>query len=462
MEGWSGGRLWSDEGEARSAFGAAPSARPTLAAAPRPAAPGARRSTMNIEIVTIGDELLLGLTIDGNAAWLARALAGHGVSVVRRATVGDDAEAIADAVSQAMARTGGVITTGGLGPTADDLTKPAIAALFGRSLRLDEARWERLRARWRERARPGEIPEANKQQVMIPEGARVLDNRHGSAPGIFVEDDAGRWVAMLPGVPREMRGLYDEELLPLLLPRLVGERAVVRSRTIRTTGVPESQLPHLLGDRAQGVESLSLAYLPGEQGVDLRLTVRGLPPAESDARLLRGDALLRERVGVYVYGEGSTDLAQVVLESCRGRGLRIAVAESCTGGLLGARLTAIAGSSDVFLGGVIAYDNAVKTAMLGVEPSLLAAAGAVSEEVASAMARGARARTGASLGVGITGVAGPGGGTPDKPVGQVWLAIDIEGDIRCWGGRLIGDRAEVRFRATQAALDMIRRALLPG
>ena len=413
---------------------------------------------MRLEVVTIGDELLLGFTIDTNAAWLARELAGDGIAVAQRASVGDDAEGIAAAVREALARTGGVITTGGLGPTADDMTKPAIAALFGRAMHFDAARWEALRALWRARGRPGEPPESNRQQVMIPAGATVLENRHGTAPGIYLEDGDGRWVAMLPGVPREMRGMFDDALRPLLRARLGAARTVVRSRTVRTTGIAESQLPERLGDAARGVDGMSLAYLPGQEGVDLRLTVRGVAPEAADARLGAGAALLRERVGPYAYAEGGTDLAEVVLAACRAHGWRLAVAESCTGGLLGARLTAIAGSSDVLLGGVIAYDNAVKVGALDVDAGLLVADGAVSEAVARAMAAGVRARLGADVGIGITGVAGPGGGSEAKPVGTVWIAVDVRGSVRTYGGRLIGDRAEVRYRATQAALDLVRRA----
>lgn len=414
---------------------------------------------MNIELLTIGDELLLGLTIDTNAAWLARHLAADGVSIVQRATVGDDAERIASAVREALDRTGAVITTGGLGPTADDMTKPAIAALFGRRLVFDEERWEQLRQLWRERGRPGELPESNRQQVMIPDGARVLTNRHGTAPAIFLEDERGRWVAMLPGVPREMRGIFAEELQPLVRERAGGGSAVVRTRTIRTTGIAESQLPPVLGDAARGVDGMSLAYLPGQEGIDLRLTIRDVPGDEADARLEAGAALLAERVGRHVYGEGDTDLAAVVLDACRARGWHIAVAESCTGGLLGGRLSAIPGASDVFLGGVIAYDNAVKREQLGVSPATLDSVGAVSEAVAREMATGVRARFGSQVGIGITGIAGPGGGSAEKPVGLVWIAVDIEGTVRTFGGRLVGDRAEVRYRATQAALDIVRRML---
>jgi len=415
---------------------------------------------MNIEIVSIGDELLLGLTIDTNAVWLGRQLAERGVSVVRRATVGDDVADIVAAVREALERTGAVITTGGLGPTSDDLTNRAIAAVFGRELRLDDALWEALQLRWRELGRPGEIPEANKQQVMIPEGARVLANRHGSAPGVFIEDERGRWVAMLPGIPREMRGLCHDELLPIVQERLGDVLRVVRSRTLRTTGVAESKLPDLLGDAARGVDGMPLAYLPGQEGVDLRLTVRDASPEDADLRLRRGVDLLLQRVGEFAYAEERVDMAEVVLDACRARSLTVALAESCTGGMLGERLTAIPGSSDVLRGGVIAYANAVKQSALGVREATLESVGAVSEETAREMAAGARTRLAADIGIGITGIAGPGGGTPDKPVGQVCIAVDVQGTARSFGGRLIGDRAEIRFRATQIALDMVRRALM--
>src|SRR5687767_4442666 len=196
---------------------------------------------MVVEIVTIGDELLLGETIDINAVWLARELGAVGISVVRRTTVGDGAGAISAAVREALYRTGGVITTGGLGPTSDDRTRPAIAALFGRELRHDDAIWQGLRTLWRERGRTGEPPESNRQQALVPEGATVLHNRHGTAPGLLLEDEEGRWVAMLPGVPREMKGLMSDELLPRLRERTSDNRLVIRSLTLRTTAIAESQ-----------------------------------------------------------------------------------------------------------------------------------------------------------------------------------------------------------------------------
>src|SRR5687768_17512315 len=423
---------------------------------------------MRIESIAIGDELLLGFTIDTNHAHLARELAATGISVVRRTTVGDVAEDIADAVRDAIERTGGVITTGGLGPTSDDRTKESIAAVFGRDMRLDEEILASLEKRWRDRGWPGPLPTANRQQAMIPEGARILVNRHGSAPGIWLEDDRGRWVAMLPGVPREMRAMLADQLIPRLAARLGllsegsgSSSSVIASRTLRTTGIAESALADLLGNLGRSVDGLAPAFLPAVEGVDIRLTSTGLSGAEASQKLSGAFVKLRDVIGRYVYAEGGVDLAEVVLDECRARNVRIAVAESCTGGLLGARITAIPGASDVFLGGVLAYDNSVKTEILGVDASVLASHGAVSEPVALAMAQGVRARLSSDFGISITGVAGPGGGTPEKPVGTVWIAID-GATTRAVGLRLIGDRAEIRQRAAQAALDMLRRQLQSG
>ena len=415
---------------------------------------------MHIEVVTIGDELLLGYTIDTNAAHLARTLAGEGVEISRRTTVGDTADAIAAAVREGLDRAGAVITTGGLGPTSDDLTKPSIAALFGRGMVLDEEHLAWMEQRFaRLFQRP--MPAANRQQAMLPEGARKLRNNHGSAPGIWLEDDRGRWVAMLPGVPREMRGMLADTLAPLIRERLGDDRRVVRSRTLRTTGIGES----FIADRVASlgaIEDAGLAYLPNAEGTDLRLTVRDARPADAERRLAAAAERLRTVVGDAIYGEDGADLAAVVLDLCRERKLTISVAESCTGGLLGARLTAIPGSSDVVVGGVIAYSNALKASLLAVPSPMLAKHGAVSDPVVRAMASGARAATGAAMGLAITGIAGPGGGTDEKPVGTVWIACDLDGVVESRRLRLIGDRAEIRQRAAQAALEMARRRMLYG
>lgn len=421
---------------------------------------------MKVEVVTIGDELLLGFTVDTNAAHLARELAAIGVEIVRRTTVGDAADEISSAVGAALERSDGVITTGGLGPTSDDMTKPSIAALFGRQMVRDESIVHWLHERWAKMGRKGAIPESNFAQAMLPEGAEIIPNAHGSAPGVWLENERGRWVAMLPGVPREMKEMLATELIPKLSRRVSDSAAgaapnVIVSWTVRTTGIAESALADLLGEYSRSIDGLAPAFLPGIEGVDVRLTVRDAKSDAAIAHLERAVAKLREAIGRYVYGEGSTDLAAVVLEICRAEGIRVAVAESCTGGLLGERITAVPGSSDVFLGGVLAYDNSVKIGMLGVNDELLALSGAVSEEVAMAMARGVRDRLNADVGIAITGIAGPGGGTPEKPVGTVWIAIDgrVSG---ARGLRLIGDRGEIRHRAAQAALDFLRQKLQSG
>ncbi len=413
---------------------------------------------MKIEVVTIGDELLLGYTIDTNAAHLARALAAEGVEIERRTTCGDAPESIASAVREALDRSGAVITTGGLGPTSDDLTKPSIAALFGRAMVLDESHLEWMQERWRTRFnRP--MPESNRQQAMLPEGARKLVNHHGSAPGIWLEDERGRWIAMLPGVPREMRGMLADTLLPLIRARAGDAGTVVRSRTLRTTGIGESHIADLV-DGIEGGVGIGLAYLPNADGTDLRLTVRNVGAVTADESLAQASERLRTVVGDFVYGEDTTDLATVVLELCRARAVSVAVAESCTGGMLGMRLTAVPGSSDVMRGGVIAYDNSVKERLLGVSGAVLREHGAVSEEVARAMATGARAALGADAALAITGIAGPEGGTEDKPVGTVWIALDYRGDVQARRFAMVGDRAEIRHRSAQAALEMLRRKLL--
>ncbi len=416
---------------------------------------------MNVELVTIGDELLLGFTIDTNAAHISRTLAEAGILVVRRGTVADDPAAIVGALRDALDRTGAVITTGGLGPTSDDLTIPSVAQLLGRRLELNEAVLAGIEERFRSYGY-ATMPSNNRQQAMLPEDARVLENHHGSAPGIFVEDERGRWVATLPGVPREMRGMLADTLLPILIERM--ERSgtpatVVRSRTLRTTGIGESALAESLGDLAKGFPGLPLAYNPKWQGTDLRLTVTGFSQVEADVRLADAAGRLFALCGRYVYGEGDDDLAAVVLEKLRSRSWRLATAESCTGGMLGARITAIPGSSDVYAGGIVAYDNAVKIRELGVPDELIASQGAVSEAVARAMAEGVCRRFGTEVGVSITGIAGPGGGTGEKPVGTVWIAVQLGGEVKALGRKFIGDREEIRLRATQAALDLIRRGL---
>ncbi len=415
---------------------------------------------MKLEVLTIGTELVLGHTLDTNAADIARALAAAGGEVVRHTSVPDRPPAIRAALAEALERTGFVIATGGLGPTRDDMTKVVAAELFGRPLQLDEAVLRQLEARFRRFGRP--MPEVNRSQAQVPQGATVLPNPRGTAPGLWLEDAKGRVVVLLPGVPREMRGLLVEEVLPRFTARLAhdGEPPrVVQSRTIRTTGVPESALAERMGDIEDELTPLTFAYLPGEDGVDLRLTAWSLPPADAAARLDAGERVVRERAGEHVYGVDGQDLAAVVLEALRASRRRLAAAESCTGGLVGARLTAVPGASDVFVGGVVAYDDGVKRTLLDVPADVLQVHGAVSEETVRAMAAGARRRFDVATSVAVTGIAGPTGGTPEKPVGTVWLAASVGDDIRALRRVFPGDRDEIRNRSAQAVLDLLRRQL---
>ena len=368
--------------------------------------------------------------------------------VVRRTAVADTPTRFAHAVDAALTRTGAVITTGGLGPTRDDMTKKVVAELFGLAAPLRRrpsgTSWPNAGAGW-----AASWSGANRCQAEVPDGATVLPNRWGTAPGLWLEGAAGI-VIMLPGVPREMRKLMEHEVLPRL--RAGSGDRVTRSTVVRTTSIPESTLGARVGPVEDELRPLTLAYLPSVQGVDLRLTAWDLAPAEADRLLAAGGLRLRAVAGDHAYGSGEEDLAAIGLAALRARGWRLAVAESCTGGLLGARITAIPGSSDVFVGGAICYADALKTALVGVDSDLIARHGAVSVEVAQAMASGASARFGAEVGVGITGIAGPGGGSEDKPVGTVcfgWVAGNLRESARVV---FPGSRQEIRERATQLAL----------
>jgi nicotinamide-nucleotide amidase len=408
-----------------------------------------------IELVAIGNELLLGHTLDTNGADIARTLAALGVEIVRRSAVPDRPGDIAAAVGEALRRTGAVITTGGLGPTRDDVSKKVVAELYGMPLDFDEAVWSDIVARFARARRTPAV--SNRGQAEVPRGATVLRNRWGTAPGLWLEGPPGLTI-MLPGVPIEMRQLLEFEVGPRLAARAAG--GVVRSLVVRTTAIPESTLAERMGEVEAEIAPLTLAYLPGTHGVDLRLTAWRVDPAEADRRLRQAADLVTARAGEHVYGEGDADLAAVVLERARRAKLTLGAAESCTGGLVGGRLTDIPGSSDVFMGAVVCYADRLKTELLQVPAALIGAHGAVSGEVACAMAEGARRRLGVDLALAVTGIAGPGGGSADKPVGTVWFGVASPKGTDTRRIVFLGSRREVRERATQTALYLLDRRLL--
>ncbi len=401
---------------------------------------------MDAELVTIGTELLLGFTLDTNSAFLGQALGAIGVRLTRRSTVPDESGSIRAAVAEALARTGLVIVSGGLGPTHDDVTKHAVAELFQAPLEFDPAIWDHLVTRF---ARMGRVLAGrNRCQAEVPRGARVLPNPRGTAPGLWLSSGPGE-VILLPGVPHEFRGLVEEEVVPGLAAR--GQGDVVRSLVIRTTGIAESALADRLAPITSDLAPLTLASLPGLDGVDLRLTAWDLPPEEADRRLAGTGQRIRELAGDHGYGTGEEDLAALFLDECRGAGLRVGVAESCTGGMLGARITGVPGASDVFAGGVIAYADAIKEE-LGVPGRILDLHGAVGEETAGEMARALRKRFQVDLAIAITGIAGPGGGSEAKPVGLVCFGIADPDATRTHKLIFPGSRHNVRARACQFAL----------
>ncbi len=351
--------------------------------------------------------------------------------------------------------TGAVITTGGLGPTRDDITKKIVADLFGAPLEFDETIWASLLARF---ARAGRTPvQSNRSQAEVPRGATILPNRWGTAPGTVArrgtrarDSPAGRPV-------RDANAARASGRSPVRPTR--GRRHHPLRGRAHHAAIPESTLAERIGEIEQDVAPLSLAYLPGLDGVDLRLTAWSLPSDEADRRLRAGAPLLHERAGDFAYGEGDDDLAALVLDAARATGVRIGAAESCTGGLVGERLTEIPGSSDVFMGAVVCYDNALKISLLGVPAALIEAEGAVSEGVARAMAEGARRALAVDLSVAVTGIAGPGGGTETKPVGTVWLAMSHGGETVARRSLFLGNRHDIRQRAAQAALFMMLKRL---
>ncbi|MCX5938930.1 MAG: competence/damage-inducible protein A [Cyanobium sp. LacPavin_0920_WC12_MAG_62_9] len=374
---------------------------------------------MSAEILCIGTELLLGNITNGNARWLAEELAGLGIPHHRQEVVGDNRDRVMAAVREASSRCRLLITTGGLGPTPDDLTTEAIAAAFDTPLVEHGAIWADIQAKLSGRGRPC-VP-SNRKQALLPQGAEVLPNATGTAPGMIWSPCPGFTVLTFPGVPSEMRAMWQATADPWLRQNGLAE-GLFASRMLRFWGVGESALAEQVVDLLAS-ENPTVAPYAGAGEVKLRITARATNLPAAEALLQPVEQELRQRTGDACFGSDADSLASVVLALLRQRGQSLAVAESCTGGGIGAALAAVPGASDGFLGGVIAYANAVKQAVLGVTAELLERHGAVSDAVALAMAQGARQLTGATWAIAVTGVAGPGGGTAEKPVGLVHIAI---------------------------------------
>jgi len=409
-------------------------------------------------ILSTGDELTTGRTVDTNANFIADQLVAAGLDVTAIVCVGDYPDRITWAWHAAMRQADLIVSTGGLGPTADDLTTETVAQVTGRRLVLDEGVATRIRQMFEAMGRV--MPENNLKQAMIPEGAVLLSNALGTAPGFRLDLDTphgAKHLVVLPGVPREMKPMV-EELVRTWLATARGSDDVYLSHVFQTFGISESALDELVAGAVDPAEG-RIAFRAAFPQISARLTVHGKPDV-APQRLAELSGRLRQRIGLFAYGEGETTMEAVVGEHLRRQGRTLALAESCTGGLVGHRVTAVAGSSVYLRGGVVAYADAVKTQVLGVQTATLDRCGAVSVETAGEMAVGVRRVLGADIGLAVTGVAGPQGGTPDKPVGTVCFALADGRVVHAKRYQLWGNREWVKLLSSQVALDWLRRYLL--
>jgi nicotinamide-nucleotide amidase len=401
--------------------------------------------------------LLLGQTIDTNSAYIGEQLAAAGIEVYWKSTVGDHEARIRETLRVALARSEIVIMTGGLGPTEDDLTCRAIAAELGRPLILDQTILESIRRRFTERALV--MSRNNERQAMIPEAATVLPNAHGTAPGFAIRLGDGRMVVAMPGVPLEMRAMLNEQVIPRLR-EAFGTTSRIYSRTLKICGITESELDETIADLARVSRNPAIALLayPGE--IHIRLTVKTERETEGNRLLDDLENRIRGRLNQFLFGRDEERLEEVVGRLLLDAKQTVAVAESCTGGLVCHRLTNLPGSSAYFIRGEVVYSNDVKERLLGVPRELIVEHGAVSRPVALAMASGIRQVAGTDLALGITGIAGPGGGSAMKPVGLTYIAMASDDGVTCRESRFLGDRETNKLLASQAALDILRRHLL--
>lgn len=414
---------------------------------------------MNAEIVSVGTELLLGQITDTNATHICRRLAEIGIDVHFRSTVGDNWDRMTAVLRGALERAEVVIITGGLGPTSDDITREVIAQLTERPLELDSAAERRLREFFAAR-HPG-MPLSNLKQAMVPRGARLIPNDQGTAPGLLVEHD-GHVIIALPGPPHEMQAMLNASVLSYLQERSAEGGQITKSRVLRLCGIGESSATEQINDLLDSQTDPTIAPLASPGEVHLRITTKASDEAQADRKIAQVEEEIRKRLGRYIFGVDDQTLESVVGDLLREQGKTLAVAESCTGGLIGSRITDVPGSSDYFLADIVTYSNTAKIQLLDVSADTLQAKGAVSEEVACQMAVGVRQRVGADVGLAATGIAGPSGGTPDKPVGLVYIGIADDKGVSCQRFQGFGSRAQIKYRASQAALDLLRRKLIGG
>lgn len=408
---------------------------------------------MIVALCSIGDEVRIGQVTNTNASWIAAVCTAIGCDVSEHVTIGDDASEIVATLDRLTPVSDVVIITGGLGPTHDDITKDVVASYTGDTLVESAALLSHLHAWMAQRGR--ELTERNMRQAMVPSRATILPNPHGTAAGMLLHH-GNSVLIVLPGVPTEMKAIMDQSVLPWLRERLAEQSVPSTSyRTLMTVGIAESSLADLLGDPSMFLGTSTLAFLPNYLGVRMRVGATAPSAEERTAELERICAFIYERAGRFIFGEGDTSLAEVVGLRLRDRGETVSVAESCTGGLLGGAFTDVPGCSAWFIGGVLVYSNESKIAQLGVDAMLIASHGAVSEPVAIALAEGVRRRFDTTYGIGITGIAGPTGGTETKPVGTVWIAVATPTETVIHRFLLGNDRRITRERSVGSALGML-------
>lgn len=410
---------------------------------------------VSAEIIAIGSELLTPNFVDTNSMYLTRQLNEIGIPVVMKVIVGDDENYLEQALRGSLERTPVIITIGGLGPTEDDVTKKVVARVLHRQLVLEDSILAAIEKRFKARGIP--MPKNNARQALVLTGSDILENKNGTAPGLWITTDRNH-VVLLPGPPSELMPMFEESCVPKLR-KLSGDMALAR-RIYRTTGIVESLLDARIAPIYQKYKSIQTTILAKPGQVDVRITASGKNAAEADRAVQELAQEIEKELREFIFTDTEQSLEQVVGEMLAGKQATIAVAESCTGGMMAERLTAVEGSSRYFMSGIVTYSNESKINLADIPPLLLEMQGAVSEEVARGLAEGVREKIGTTIGVGITGIAGPSGGSPEKPVGTVHIAVAGPSGTRHQAFLFPGGRERVRWQATQAALNMTRRVLV--